>query len=92
MATIHISESDAARDFAALMARVRAGEEIVIESEAVPVAVVRPVTECHVRLLSESLRILNERGSTITLDGNFGTDLEAVIHSHREPLDPSEWD
>ena len=33
MATIHISEADAARDFAGLMARVRAGAEIVIESD-----------------------------------------------------------
>ena len=37
---IHISEAEAARDFAALMARVRAGEEIVIESGDLPVAVI----------------------------------------------------
>jgi hypothetical protein len=32
------------------------------------------------------------RGSTVTLDVNFGSDLEAVINSHREPLNPPEWD
>lgn len=32
MATIHISEEEAARDFPGLLARVRAGAEIVIES------------------------------------------------------------
>ena len=37
---IHISEEDAARDFAGLMARVRAGAEVVIESDARAVAVV----------------------------------------------------
>ena len=42
MAVIHISEADAARDFAGLMARVREGAEVVIESDARPVAVVRP--------------------------------------------------
>ena len=41
MATIHISEAEAASDFAGLMARVRAGEEIVIESDNRPVAVIR---------------------------------------------------
>ena len=39
MATIHISETDAARDFAGLMARVRAGADIVIENGKLPVAV-----------------------------------------------------
>jgi antitoxin (DNA-binding transcriptional repressor) of toxin-antitoxin stability system len=43
MAIIHISEAEAASDFAALMARVRAGEEIVIESGSHPVAVIRAV-------------------------------------------------
>ena len=45
-----------------------------------------------IRLLSESLKILKERGSTITLDSEFGSDLEAVIDSHREPLNPPAWD
>jgi uncharacterized protein (DUF433 family) len=49
---IHISDADAARDFAALLAQVRAGAEIVIEHDSQPVAVVRPAmpafdwTEC----------------------------------------------
>jgi hypothetical protein len=33
MATYRISEAEAARDFAGLLARVRAGEEVVIESD-----------------------------------------------------------
>lgn len=41
MATIHISEADAARNFAGLLARVRAGAEIFIESDAHPAAVLR---------------------------------------------------
>jgi antitoxin (DNA-binding transcriptional repressor) of toxin-antitoxin stability system len=41
MATVHISEAEAARDFPALLARVRAGEEIVIEKEAAPAVVLR---------------------------------------------------
>ncbi len=40
---IHISATDAARDFAALLDRVRTGDEVVIEHDARPVAVLCPV-------------------------------------------------
>jgi len=88
---IHISEAEATSDFASLMARVREGAEVVIEKDARPVAVVRPA-EPHVRLLSDSLRLAREHGSTATLDGDFARDLEEVINSHREPLNPPAWD
>jgi len=91
MAVIHISEADATRDFATLLARVRAGAEIVIEDESHAVAIVRPAVERHVRLLSESLKLAKEHGSLATLDGTFAADLEAIIDSHCEPLDSS-WD
>jgi prevent-host-death family protein len=39
---IHISAEDAASDFSALLDRVRAGDEVVIERDARPVAVLRP--------------------------------------------------
>ena len=88
---IHISEAEAARNFTSLIARVRAGAEVVIEHETRPVAVLHPV-EPHVRLLSESLRMAREHGSTATLDDAFSKDLEIVINSHREPLHPPVWD
>jgi len=88
---IHISEAEAASDFASLMARVRSGVEVVIENNERPVAVVR-LAEPYVRLLSESLRLAREHGSTATLDGEFAKDVEAAIESHREPLNPPAWD
>jgi antitoxin (DNA-binding transcriptional repressor) of toxin-antitoxin stability system len=88
---IHISEAEAANDFLSLLARVRAGAEVVIERDKRPVAVVRPA-ERYVRLLSESLRLAKEHGSTATLDGDFGRDLEDIVNSHREPLNPPAWD
>jgi prevent-host-death family protein len=88
---IHISDAEAANDFASLLDRVRAGAEIVIEHDARPVAVVRPA-ESHVRLLSESLRLAREHGSTATLDADFAKDVEAAIESHRDPLSPPAWD
>ena len=39
---IHISATEAASDFAALLDHVRAGDEVVIEHDARPVAVLRP--------------------------------------------------
>jgi hypothetical protein len=91
MAVIHISEAEAARDFAGLLARVRAGAEVVIDDDVSPSVVLRVATERPVRLLSESLRLAKEHGSTTTLDAGFATDLEAVINSHPEPL-KSSWD
>jgi antitoxin (DNA-binding transcriptional repressor) of toxin-antitoxin stability system len=88
---IHISELKAAQRFATLLARLGAGEEIVIEDDSRPVAVVHPA-EPSVRLLSESLRLAREHGSTVTLDGDFGKDVEAGIASHQEPLEPPAWD
>lgn len=88
---IHVSEAEAASDFASLLDRVRAGAEIVIEHDARPVAVVRSA-EPQVRSLSESLRLAREHGSTVTLDPEFAKDVEAAVASHREPLSPPEWD
>ena len=39
---IHISAEEAASDFAGLLDHVRAGDEVVIEHDARPVAVLRP--------------------------------------------------
>ena len=50
---IHISEAEAASDFAALMARVRAGAKVIIENGARPVAVLHaaePVVPQHLRV------------------------------------------
>src|SRR5215472_19071260 len=88
---VHISEAEAASDFASLIARVRSGAEVVIEDNARPVAVMRPA-EPYVRPLSESLRLAREHGSRATLDEDFAKDVEAAIESHRESLNPPAGD
>jgi antitoxin (DNA-binding transcriptional repressor) of toxin-antitoxin stability system len=87
MATIHIPEAEAVRNFAALMASVRAGDEVFIEGDLSPAVVWRAADERPLRRLSESLRMAREHDSTATLDGGFAHDLEAVIESHSEPLE-----
>ena len=89
---IHISEKEAASDFASVLARVRAGAEVVIESESrkLPVAVVHlPVPPR--RSISECIALLPE-DSTAVMDADFAKDVEAAIESHREPLEPPAWD
>ncbi len=88
MATIRISAAEAARDFPGLLARVRAGDEIVIEDPSAPPVILRPAAEpAALRRLSESLRLAKETVSMATLDGEFGKDLEAAVNSHPEPLE-----
>src|ERR1700758_5497565 len=79
---IHISEAEAATtNVATLLAHVRAGAEVVIENDARPVAVLRSREPHPGRLLSESIALAEAHGSTVTLDGDFGRDLEAIINS-----------
>ena len=82
--------AEAARDFAGLLARVRAGAEIIIDDK-LPAVVLHVSGENYVRRLSESLRLAKEHGSAVTLDEDFGRDLEEIINNHPEPL-RGEWD
>ncbi|WP_419804731.1 hypothetical protein [Terriglobus sp.] len=91
MATIHISEAEALNDFSGLMARVRAGDEVVIDAIAAPSVTMRSAHAPIVRPLSEVLRRVRERGSSVTLDGDFGKDMEPIIAAGREPFAP-DWD
>ncbi len=93
MAVIHISESEAARDFAGVLARVRAGAEVVIESDAAPVAIVRSAIPAGPgRMLSELIAAAESRGASARLDGEFAHDLEAAVAAHLEPLEPPSLD
>jgi antitoxin (DNA-binding transcriptional repressor) of toxin-antitoxin stability system len=83
---IHISEAEAASDFAGLLARVRAGAEVVIESGKLPVAVIHAPIPPR-RSISECIALLAE-DSTATIDADFARDVEAAVESHREPLEP----
>ncbi|HWG20684.1 MAG TPA: hypothetical protein VG225_09140 [Terracidiphilus sp.] len=84
MGTVRISEAEAIRDIAGLLARAQKGDEIVIETRSAPAVVLRKAEEPTLRKLSESLRIAREIGSTVTLDGGFERDLNAVIENHSE--------
>jgi antitoxin (DNA-binding transcriptional repressor) of toxin-antitoxin stability system len=84
---IHVSDKEAASDFASLLARVREGAEVVIEHDARPVAVVRPAEAFRGRLLSESIALAKahakELGYEPILDADFAADLKEIIDNHR---------
>jgi antitoxin (DNA-binding transcriptional repressor) of toxin-antitoxin stability system len=95
MRTAHIPETEAARDLPGLLARVRAGEEIVIEKEASPAVVLRVLVEPRGRLLSESIALAEahakELGYEPHMDAEFAADLGEII-GNRKPRDTSAWD
>jgi len=91
MATIHISLDQAIDDIKELISRASKGDEIVIEDGSSTLARLVPPNGPKMRTLSETLRILEERGSNVTLDDEFEKDMTDIINSRREPL-PNRWD
>jgi antitoxin (DNA-binding transcriptional repressor) of toxin-antitoxin stability system len=93
MATIHIPENEAARDLPGLLARVRAGEEVVIEKEASPAVVLRVAAPLR-RSISESIVRAEARtrdlGYKPVMDAGFAADLEEIMRN-RKPRDTSAW-
>lgn len=87
---IHVSDAEAASDFASLLERVGTGTEIVIEYDARPVTVLHAAEPVR-RTISECIAPLPE-DSTATIDADFAKDVEAAVASHREPLNPPVWD
>jgi antitoxin (DNA-binding transcriptional repressor) of toxin-antitoxin stability system len=90
MATIHIPEAEAARNFAALMAHIRAGAEVVIQNGAFPVAVLHALVPPR-RTIEDCVALLPE-DSPATIDEDFARDVAAAVAAHREPLTPPAWD
>ncbi|HUJ51884.1 MAG TPA: hypothetical protein VLW25_16865 [Bryobacteraceae bacterium] len=91
MAQVHITEADLARDLHSVLEKVRQGTEVIVERDHAPVAVIKAPPRPG-RLLSECIALAESHGSSVTLDDEFGKDLEEIIQSHREPLDASQWD
>ena len=93
---IHISEEEAASDFASVLARVRAGVEVVIESEGgkLPVAVIHLPVPAR-RTISECIALAKkheeETGESPVLDPDFAADVEEIIRN-RKPWNPPAWD
>ena len=90
---IHISEAEADNDFAGVLARVRAGAEIVIEGHE-PVVVVR-AEPVRGRLISECIALAKaheeESGKAPVLDPDFAADVEGIV-KNRKSWNPPAWE
>jgi antitoxin (DNA-binding transcriptional repressor) of toxin-antitoxin stability system len=87
---LHISEADLARDVRTILQRLKTGDEIIVERDAQPVAVIRAAAPVR-RRISECTAMLPP-DSTVTIDPEFAKDVDAAITAHREALEPSQWD
>jgi antitoxin (DNA-binding transcriptional repressor) of toxin-antitoxin stability system len=85
---IRIPDVKAANDFPSVLELVQDGADVIIEHDGRAVAIVSSIEQRRGRLLSESINLAMSHGSTTTLDGDFAHDLEDIINSHREPLNP----
>jgi antitoxin (DNA-binding transcriptional repressor) of toxin-antitoxin stability system len=91
MPKVHVTEAEAARDFYAVLKRVREGAEVVIEEGHRPVAVIRPPAPAG-RMISEVIADLKARGSSATLDEGFMKDVEEGIAGRSQPWNPPSWE
>jgi antitoxin (DNA-binding transcriptional repressor) of toxin-antitoxin stability system len=91
---IHVSEADAASDFTALVARVRAGAKVIIENREGPVAVLQAAEPVR-RSISECIALAKaheeETGKAPVPDSDFAADVEDIL-SHRRPWNPPTWE
>jgi antitoxin (DNA-binding transcriptional repressor) of toxin-antitoxin stability system len=90
----HISEHDAANDFAGLLARVRVGAEVIIDSGNRPTAIVHAAEPVR-RTISDCIAIAKaqeeETGEAAVLDAEFAQDVEQILRN-RKPWNPPAWE
>jgi antitoxin (DNA-binding transcriptional repressor) of toxin-antitoxin stability system len=91
---LHVSEADAVRDLAGILRHVQAGAEIIIERDALPLAVIRSAAPGR-RTISGCIALAEahekDTGQAPVLDPDFAEDVEAIIRS-RKPRNPPTWD
>jgi antitoxin (DNA-binding transcriptional repressor) of toxin-antitoxin stability system len=91
---IHISEAEAASDFAGVLAHVRAGMKVVIDNENRPVAVIHPAGPVR-RTVAECIALAKaheeETGEVPVLDPDFAADMESILRD-RKAWNPPAWE
>ena len=91
MATVHMTETDVARDLHAVLAKVQQGVEVVVEQDRRPVAVIRPALPKG-RLLSECIALAEARGTTTIPDEGFMKDVAEGIAERSKQWNPPTWE
>jgi antitoxin (DNA-binding transcriptional repressor) of toxin-antitoxin stability system len=89
--TVHITEAELVRDIHAVLARVRHGDEVIVEQNHRPVAVIK-TPRGQGRKLSECIALAEAHGSAMTLDEGFMKDVEEGIAGRSQPWNPPSWE
>ena len=93
--TVRITEAELARDTHAVLEKVQAGVEIVVEQDHRLVAVIK-TPQGPGRKISECIALAKayeeKLGYAPVPDPDFAQDVQAAIDAHREPLNPPAWD
>src|SRR3982751_4985993 len=89
MITLRITEAELARDVRTVLNKVEQGSEVIIEREDhQPVALIQSPNRSG-RPIEDILREARQRNLTVTLDEDFGKDLEEVIGAPPATMEPA---
>jgi antitoxin (DNA-binding transcriptional repressor) of toxin-antitoxin stability system len=91
MAALHVTEAELAGNLRGFPDQVRQGDEIVVEQENRPVAILKPVADAP-RTMSEIIAAMEAGGTCGFVDEDFARDVERGIESRSEPWNPPAWD
>lgn len=92
--TVRITEAELTRDIHAVLAKVQAGVEVIVEQDQHPVAVIR-IPQGPGRKISECIALAKayeeKLGHAPVPNPDFAKDVQAAIDAHSESLDPPSW-
>ncbi len=94
--TVRITEAELASDLHAVLTRVREGDEVIVEQDHRPVAVIKSPPPGPGRKLSECIALAKaheeELGHKPVPDPDFARDVQAAVDTRSEPFHPPPWD
>jgi hypothetical protein len=91
MAAVHIAEREAVRDFRAVLSRLDAGDDVLIDRDGSTVSL--RSTPTRGKTVAEAIAILKSRSNLPSGDTAFADDIERAMNRMRSlPSYPSPWD
>ena len=85
MATLHVTEAELVSDVHAVLDRIGQCDQVVIEREGLPPLALVHARDRGSRPIDKILSDPELLNSTVTLDPDFGKDLEEIIAMNRAP-------
>jgi antitoxin (DNA-binding transcriptional repressor) of toxin-antitoxin stability system len=86
-----MTEAELSRNIHSVLARVQDGDEVIVEQNDRPVAIIKNPQSPR-RKLSECIALADALGSDVTLDEGFMKDVEEGIASRNQPWNPPSWE